>query len=63
MIDPNLLGSLDADCITSRGQDLGDLDVSEDNIVHAQRAETNTVESFDWFKVSLQDFGGERKVY
>lgn len=44
MVDPNLMSGLNTDGVTSRSQDLGNLDVADNDIVDVDDTKTNTVE-------------------
>lgn len=45
VVDPDLVSGLDTKSITNIGKDLGDLDVTDDNVALLENTETNTVES------------------
>ena len=44
VIDPDFAGSLNSDGVTGIGEDLGDLDVTDDNVGDVNDAETNANE-------------------
>lgn len=46
MVNPDIGGRLDADGITGLGQDLGDLNVADDNVRHVEDAKANSNQSY-----------------
>lgn len=57
VVDPDIVGDLDANCVTNISDDLRDFEVAEDDVVLLVYAKTNTIEGYrssvvEWKQVS-----------
>ncbi len=63
MVDPNLVGCLDTNSVASRGQDLGNFDIADNDIADIDHTKADTVEHWRQTLVSSRILTSEREAH